>query len=550
MSARDETLTAFLADLASRHGATPAIHYGDETVSFAALDEESRRVATGLSQAGVGPGDRVALWLPNMPAYLAVFFACARLGAVAVAVNTRFRSAEVEDIVGRSRAKALVMWPGFKAIDFIGILNEVDPAALDALETVVLYDEGDPAPAKRLASLATARYADLAGRPAMDDERATPETGVAVFTTSGTTSKPKFVLHCQRALSAHGRQVAHAFGYDAADATMLQALPLCGVYGFSQAMATLASGRPMVLMPVFDGAAAAREIARHRVTHMNGSDEMYWRIFEAQDDTGADLSSLRRCGFASFNTDPETFIAEADGGGVPAVGLYGMSEVQALFSSRDPAAPPGERRKGGGTPVSPDARVRARDPESGALLPDGEPGELEIKGPSVFVEYLDNAEATAAAFTEDGYVRTGDLGATEPGGGFEFLSRMGDALRLGGYLVNPAEITAYLERHPSVAEAQAVGVPGARGTQVAAFVTLAPGQSFDEPALVAHCREGMARFKVPARIFALDEFPMAQSANGLKIQRARLRDWAGEWMDRQNPASGPAGRQGAGTVSS
>lgn len=542
----ERTMTGFLADLAGRHGSEPAIRCGETTVTFAGLEDEARRVAAGLAAHGVGPGDRVALWLPNAPAYLALVFACARLGAIAVAVNTRFRAAEVEDIVGRSRAKALVLWPGFKAIDFLGILGAVDPDALAALETVVLYDEGDAAPAERLIGRTMVRYAELAAHGPMAEDFATPETGVAVFTTSGTTSKPKFVLHVQRSLTDHGRDAGRALGYGEADAVMLQALPLCGVFGFAQAMATLAAARPMVLMPVFSGDEAAAAIERWRVTHMNGSDEMYWRIFEAQDVTSRDLGSLRRCGFAAFNTDPESFVAEADRRGVPAVGLYGMSEVQALFAARDPAAPASERRKGGGTPVSDLARVRARDPETGILRPDGEPGELELTGPSVFAEYLDDPDATARTFTDDGFVRTGDLGVTEPGGGFEFLSRMGDVLRLGGYLVNPAEITAYLERHPAVAEAQAVGVAAARGTQVAAFVIPAPGAAFDEAALIAHCRAGMARFKVPARVFAVDAFPMAESANGMKIQRAKLRAWAEEADGNTSPtASSASARTGS-----
>ena len=141
-------------------------------------------------------------------------------------------------------------------------------------------------------------------------------------------------------------------------------------------------------------------------------------------------------------------------------------------------------------------------------------------------EYFGNPKATREAFTGDGFLRTGDLGFTEEGGGFTFLARMGDALRLGGTLVAPDEIAGFLEDHEGVASAQVVGLDGTRGTSAVAFVIPAPGAEFSEIELSAYCAQGMARFKVPARIFAVDEFPVTQSANGIKIQRGKLREMA------------------------
>src|SRR5262245_10526155 len=132
--------------LSAATGAGTAIRYGGREIGFGDLARRVERVAGGLIALGIGPGDRVALWLPNAPAWLELLFAAGRIGAVAVAVNTRFRAVEVADIVGRSRAHALVLWPGFRNIDFLGILEAVDPAALDRLETIIVYDEGEPAP--------------------------------------------------------------------------------------------------------------------------------------------------------------------------------------------------------------------------------------------------------------------------------------------------------------------------------------------------------------------------------------------------------------------
>jgi fatty-acyl-CoA synthase len=141
-------------------------------------------------------------------------------------------------------------------------------------------------------------------------------------------------------------------------------------------------------------------------------------------------------------------------------------------------------------------------------------------------EYVDNPEATAAAFTEDGFFRTGDLGMTHAGGAFTFLSRMGDVLRLGGFLVNPQEIEDYVQGHAAVDGCQVVGADGDRGTVPVAFVIPAAGTRFSESDIAAHCRKGLAKYKVPARIVAVDAFPVTTGPNGVKIQRAKLRDRA------------------------
>ena len=206
-----------------------------------------------------------------------------------------------------------------------------------------------------------------------------------------------------------------------------------------------------------------------------------------------------------------------------------MSEVQALFAHQPDDAPAERRQIAGGVPTSPEAAVRVRDPESGRVLRPGESGEIEIRGPSLMIGYDGDAEATAEAFTADGWFRTGDLGRLDPWGGFVFETRMGDVLRLGGFLVSPAEVEAELQGDPSVDGAQAVSVADAAGTKAVAFVTLRPGAVFDEAALIARCKAALAGFKVPARIFRLDAFPRTTGPNGTKVQRRALREMAEAW---------------------
>lgn len=522
-----DTLSDLIEEQAARRPDAPAVIYGDERVGYAALLERSRRVAGGFAALGIAEGDRVALWLPNTVAYIVAALALARLGAITTAVNTRFRAGEVADIVARSGARAMVLWPGFRGIDFLGILDDVPPAALAGLESLVLYDEGDAGnvvPAG-VAHCRRIRWAELEAATPFDGDRADPASGCNTFTTSGTTSRPKFVLHTQFSIARHARVVAERFGLSEADGGLLQALPFCGVFGFCQLTAGLAAGRPLIVMNAFDPAEAAALIDRHGVEVLFVTDGMVASWLACRADTPV-FPTVKRCYYGLFDPALADIAERAADRGLTLIGLYGMSEVQALFSMQRPDAPFAQRIAGGGRPVSPDYDVRVRDPETGALLPAGEQGEIELRGPSLMKEYFANPEATADAFTDDGYLRSGDLGYLAEDGAFVFVSRMGDVLRLGGFLVAPAEIESHLGAHPAVDGCQVVGATTAEGLRAIAFVTLNPGQPFDEAALRAHCLDGLARFKAPARIVAIDTFPTTKSANGTKIQRARLREMA------------------------
>jgi fatty-acyl-CoA synthase len=526
-----DTLSGFLEGNPRMAPAAPALLDRDRPVARAALADEAARLAAGLRSLGVGAGDRVGLWLPNLPAWLATFFACGRLGAIAVSVNTRFRSHEVQDIVGRAGCKAVVFWPGFRNIDFAGILTECDPAALGTLTHVVAYAEGDERPPERAHGKPVVAYSKLIANEPMRDAVGRPESGCVIFTTSGTTKAPKFVLHDQRTVLRHAHDVAREFGYAAPDARVLVTAPLCGVFGFTNALGALAAGAPIVMLPTFDAAESAQAVLRHRVTHTHASDEMIGRILEAVPGTPA-FPSAKFFGYASFSPAYADLPQRAAARGLTVVGLYGMSEVHALMARQSESAPFAERVLAGGRCVAPEGRVRARDPASGAILPHGTAGELELKVPSGMVGYFGDEAATRAAFTDDGYLRTGDLGYSTAENAFVFLARLGDAFRLGGFLVSPAEIEDVLQSHPAVAGAQVVGVDTPGGTKAFAFVIVQPDARFDEAALVAHCAARIAKFKVPVRVQPIDAFPVTPGANATKIQKSKLRELAQDALRR------------------
>jgi len=541
------TISAFLDRIDSQYGDRPAFISDNRTLTFSAFRQRTARVASGLSALGVRAGDRVVVWLPNVPAWFEVACACAQLGAIAIACNTRFRSTEVGDIIERSRAKLLVFWPEFKNIPFVDILGEVPAAQLAKLETVVRYDDADwlhspgEAPADGRGadrSGALARMREVAYRSLLDSEpssvasanddgAAQPDgnSGFLCFLTSGTTSRPKFALHSQAGIVQHSHDMARALGYAEPEVRVLTMNPLCGVLGFNQALAALAAGVPQVLPVFFDAADVAATIPRERITHALGIDEAFHRVFDRASGERP-FPTLRVIGGGSYNGDYEALVSRAQALGVTAIGIYGMSEIGAVFSCQRVDAPSAKRATAGGYPVSVEARVRTRDPESGKLLPPDEIGELEFSGPSRMLGYLDDPASTARAVTSDGFVRSGDIGRTHTDGSFSFVSRTGDALRLSGFLVSPLEIAGVLEAHPSVARCQIVGCTVASVTRPVAFVIPRQPGTIDEEGLIVWCKTRLAPFKAPVRVLSLDAFPMSTGPNGEKVQHAKLRELA------------------------
>ena len=520
-------LAGLLAPVLARAPDAPAIVDDEGTLSYAGLWSAARRAATGLAGLGVGEGDRVALWLPNVAAWPILFLGCALRGAIVVAVNTRFRSAEVADILGRSGATVLACAPGFRQIDFLGILGGLEAGALAHLHAVIVHgpmpDDVPPA----LAGIDLVPYAQILAGAEAEPGTDRAQAPAILFTTSGTTRAPKFVLHRQAGIAAHSARVAHSFGFTDGSSAQLAMLPLCGVFGFNLALATFAAGAPLHLMPVFEADGAAERIHRHGISHLFGSDDMFDRLLGTTEADPA-FPSVRWAGYAAFNSALADLPVRAEARGLRLCGLYGMSEIQALFAVQPHQASLPGRALAGGMPASPLARVRVREVGGEALLAPGEAGEVEIAGPSVMAAYFGDDEATARTVTADGFVRTGDLGHLTPDGGFVFLSRLGDVLRLGGFLVNPLEIEEHIQALPGVAAAQVVAAAQTGGTRPVAFVIPAPGAQVAPAAVIEHCRAALAGYKVPVRVLVVEDFPRTQSPNGLKIQRARLRAMAEE----------------------
>jgi len=538
MTAATSTFSAHLDALAARRPDATLLIDQDQRISATQLRAHSRALAAGLARIGVQPGHRVAVWLPNCAAWVESFLACAHLGALVLAVNTRFRALEVADILGRGQADWLVFWPGFKGIDFAGILDGVAPEHLTRLQGVVTLGADDEHAPATLHGKPAHRYADLRATPT-PPPAAHGNAGVLCFTTSGTTSKPKFVLHDQQTLLRHGAAVAQAFGYDE-HSCVLASAPFCGAFGFATLVGGLAQGVPVVCAPVFNAAESAQAVARYAVTHTYANNEALVGMMQAA--APGTFASARLFGFASFTPALDNMLDLARDAGVPLTGLYGSSELIALVAGqpRDPQeGDVSARHQPGGTLIYPDARVRARDPETGQVLPHGQSGEIEILSPSLMQGYLDNPEATRLAVTDDGYFKTGDLGYTLTPRQFVFQTRMGDSLRLSGFLVNPVEIEQVVETLPGVRACQVVGATRHGKIVPYAFVLLQAGATADPAGWTAACKAAMAGFKAPVGFTVLDAFPSVESANSVKIQKHRLRDMAEAMLSDLSPPAAP-----------
>ncbi len=522
--------------MASRSPGAAAVVSDGESLAYGELVASVEALAERMRGLGIGPGDRVALCLPNGAAWVRSYLALCETGAAAVLINARYPVPEVARILTAAGAAGLVGDSRGRIGDAASLdALYVHGAALEVVMDWATVVDGVPA----TAGVATGRHngerAPLTSRSSLPagvplpQARGDEDGGVAtVFASSGSTGAPKLIGHSQAAIADHSRAVAAAFGYDREGAVVLGQLPLCGVWGFNTVMAAFAGGATAVLMPEFDASQAVTLIERHHVTYANGPDAFVRRLFRELETRGLAESSMRTIGFSTFTNDSRELVDWGDRLGISLTQVYGSSEQLALMLRRREGGDPADRSEPGGPTTNPDTRLRVRDPESGQLLAVGETGELETYGPNVMLGYLNGDGLDRSTFTEDGWVRTGDLGYLEDPTTFRFVTKDKDVLRLSGFLVDPAEIEGALERQPEVIEAKVVGVATSDGPRCVAFIRQPDGSELDEEGLLSRLSGDLATYKVPFRVIAIEEFPRIDGANGIRIQRLALRQQAEE----------------------
>ncbi|MDN4175110.1 long-chain-fatty-acid--CoA ligase [Nocardioides sp. SOB77] len=538
----DRSLVDQLALTVERHAAAVALDFLGRETTYAALAGQVERAAEGLRRLGVGPGDPVALLMPNCPQHVVAFYAVLRLGAVVVEHNPLYTAEELRGPFRDHGARVAVVWD--KVAPVVGALREDS-----AIEHVVAVDLTAALPlAKRLAlrlPVAKARsaraeltapapgavpWSELVAAPplAADHPRPAPDDVALVLYTSGTTGAPKGAELRHRNLMANcvqGR--AWVPGLREGEETFLVALPLFHAYGITiSLLAGVLLGARLVLLPKPDVDLVLDAVRRRVPTFVPAVPPLYRRIAEEAERRGTSLRGIRYA-LSGAMPLPADLVErwEAATGGLLVEG-YGLTETSPVVVG-NPMSP--KRRPGAiGVPF-PDVEVRVADRDDPARdVPLGEPGELLVRGPQVFSGYRGRPEETAAAF-HDGWFRTGDVVTMSEDGFLTVVDRVKELIITGGFNVYPSEVEAALRSHPDVADAAVVGVAqaGSGSEEVVAAVVAEPGRTPDPAALEAHARRALTPYKVPRRFVVLDELPTNPMGKVLRREvQALVRDTA------------------------
>lgn len=513
---------------AQRWGERPALIFKGRTWSYEQFNEEVNLLARALVGAGIVQGDRVAIWLPNSPEIQFLLFAVAKIGAIAIPLNTRYKSIDLTPLLRRSGSVLLVSCAHSGPVHYDSILTEaLAPAAatcdsgapfeaVPQLKTVVMIGDSKLPGSTTWQSF---RAKALQDDPDLTLPRVNPSDASLMMFTSGTTSAPKGVLLNHAGLKLC-RDRARIMGLTGSD-VQLTYLPLFHVYaiGYSVIM-SLMCGATQVLMEVFNGEQAVRLIHEHQVSVIHGFEAHFADILAAQTKTRLGISSLRIASFATGSESTRPLAERVQKELCQTVASYGLTEMWGGCTISPPGSTLSQRCEASGLP-QPGIDLRIVDIDTGNVLPAGAVGEIQVRSYARFIEYHEDAQATAAALDEDGWFRTGDAGLLREDGHLRYLERHKDMLKIGGENVAPAEIEDLLRRVPGIHSVAVVGKKSERLQEVpVAFVVASRDARPSEQEVIDFFRGKIASFKIPARVIFVDELPM--TATG-KIQKEVLR---------------------------
>ena len=532
----DTTLVDQFERSVARHASRPAYDFLGRTTTYAAFGDQVRRVAEALRRLGVGPGDRVALVLPNCPQNLVAFHATIRLGAVVVEHNPLYTASELRGPFLDHGARVAIVWD--KVVPMIEQLREGTP-----LEHLVSVDLTTELPlAKRVAlrlPLAKARearaqltapapgtipFASLRAAPPIDEGHPRPAADdvALILYTSGTTGVPKGAELRHRNLVANcvqGR--AWVPGLEEGRETFLVALPLFHAYGVTiSVLFGISIGAKLVLLPKPEIGLIMEAIGREVPSFVPAVPPLYQRIVDEAERRGVSIRGVRYS-LSGAMALPAALVDrwEAATGGLLVEG-YGLTETSPVIVG-NPMSP--QRRPGSiGVPF-PDVEVRIADPDDLAReVPLGERGELLVRGPQVFSGYRNLPQETADAFV-DGWFRTGDIVTMAPDGFLTIVDRIKEIIITGGFNVYPSEVEWALRGHRAVREVAVVGLPHDDGSeQVVAVIIAAEGFEVGLDELAAHARETLTAYKVPRRFVLVDDLPTNPMGKILRREVAKI----------------------------
>jgi long-chain acyl-CoA synthetase len=488
-------LSLNLVTSARNHPERVALRSDDLEYTYPEFDAAAARVATLLEQAGIEPGDRVGLMLPNTPAFAVLFYGIMRRGAVAVPMNPLLKSREVAFYLSNTGAKALFATPDSA--------DSATQGASAATATCQLVDD--------------AGLADLiAGLPAQPRPVERDDTDAAVILhTSGTTGKPKGAELTHGGLGRNADVVLRTLIEIGPDDVIMGCLPLFHVFGLTCGLnASVAVGATFTLLPRFDPRKAIRVIERDGVTVFEGVPTMYTALLGvAQEFPPSAYATLRVCASGGAALPVQVLTDFQQTFGSPILEGYGLSETSPVACFNHPDRP---RKPGSiGIPVE-GVQMRVVDAQ-GVELPPGEPGEIQIRGHNVMKGYWNLPDATAAAIDPDGWFSSGDIGKVDADGYYYIVDRAKDLIIRGGFNVYPREIEEVLYEHPAVAEAAVIGIAhDSLGEEIGAAVALKPGAAVDSTELRDFVKQRVAAYKYPRLVWIVESLPKGPTGKLLR----------------------------------
>ena len=514
-----ETIGDNLRRTVERFGGREAlvVRSQDYRATWRQLWDQTSRIARALMATGIQPGDRVGIWSPNRYEWVLTQFATARMGAILVNINPAYKTSELEFVLRQSGTRLLLLARNFRASDYIGMLAAVREACVD-LEQVIILDDDWESLLARADDVSDAMLAVREQSLQFDDP-------INIQYTSGTTGFPKGATLSHHNILNNGYFVGKALRYTEADRVCIP-VPLYHCFGMVMGNLACSTHGACMVIPgeAFDAAMALETVQAERCTSLYGVPSMFIAELALPELETYDLSTLRTGIMAGSPCPVEVMKRVQTAMHMTEVTIcYGMTETSPV-STQSALNDPIEKRVGTVGRVHPHVEVKVVDAETGAVLPRGERGELCTRGYSVMPGYWNDVAATNAAIDRAGWMHTGDLATMDMDGYLSIVGRIKDMIIRGGENIYPREIEEFLFTHPSVQDAQVIGVPSDRyGEEVMAWIIVVPGTSPSADDIIGYCKGRISTFKIPRYVTFVETFPMTVTG---KIQKFRMREMA------------------------
>ncbi|ASB90196.1 AMP-binding protein [Bacillus sonorensis] len=528
-----QTIGSLLKSAADRFPHREAVVYSelDLRYSYQELFEETAKIAKGLMALGIQKSEHVAIWASNIPEWILLQFATARIGAVLVTVNTSYQARELEYLLEHSDSTTLFLMDGYKGTSYIDMIHSItgNQEALPKLERLVYLGHGET-PENMISFADLSKKGEFISDDALfERERSlSPDDVINMQYTSGTTGFPKGVMLTHYNIVNNAAIVADRMGLTNRDRLCIP-VPLFHCFGcVLSTLACVSAGAAMLPIIEFKAETVLQTVEQERCTGLQGVPTMFIAELSHPHFADYDLSSLRTGIMAGSPCPKEVMKKVMKQMNLTDITIaYGQTESSPVITQTT-ITDTIERRVETVGKVHPHVEIKIIDPETGRALGPHEQGELCTRGYLVMKGYYKMEEATRKAIDKDGWLHTGDLAEMDQDGYVRITGRLKDMIVRGGENIYPREIEEFLYEHEDIVDVQVVGVPDEKyGEKTAAFIKCKPGKTLSLEDVRTFCKGQLSYYKIPEYVFQLDEYPLTASG---KVQKYILRDWATDML--------------------